>query len=304
MNTNSYKAFGINWYSKDLFFPELNLADINSRDVVNIFFEDKSDWPIINNPNKWNTNFIKFAKNDLRLNLSDIASFRVSDGNKISIHRENNKVSDNDLRTFLLGSIFGGILIQRDMLVLHANALSKNGKAILFMGHSGDGKSTLAYSLIRKGWKLLSDDLVAVNSKLEVLPGIPRIKLWQDSINQFGLDKYKLPLVRQNINKYLLINENIKIEESMLPLKIIYVINRNDKKSQFIPRQKVTKKSDAIKLMLSHCYRTRFIKGLGKEKTIFLKIANLVNEKKIMIANLPNNIKKIDDWLGAKNLLD
>ena len=69
-------------------------------------------------------------------------------------------------------------------------------------------------------------------------------------------------------------------------------------------KYEVTKKRDALELMLPYCYRTRFIKGLGKEKAIFLKIANLINEKKIMVANLPNNLKKIDDWLAANNLLD
>lgn len=303
MHPNFYKAFDINWHSKDLYLPELKLANDKSNDIVNIVFEDKKNWPDILG-NKWDTNFIKFANNDLRLSLPELASFRVSNGNKISIHKENKEVSDGDLRTFLLGSIFGGILIQKEMLLLHANALSKDGQAILFMGHSGDGKSTLAYNLIRKGWKLLSDDLVALNSKFEVLPGIPRIKLWQDSITEFGLDKYKLPLVRKNINKYLLMNENIKVEESRLPLKILYIINRNDKKSLCMPRYDVTKKRDALELILSYCYRTRFIKGLGKEKAIFLKIANLINEKKIMVANLPNNLKKIDDWLAANNLLD
>jgi len=303
LNTNLYKAFGINWYSKQLLLPELKLSNNNSQDIVNVFFEDKKIWPKISS-NKWNTNFIEFANNDLRLKIPNLASFRVNNGDKISIHRENEKVSDNDIRTFLLGSIFGGILIQREMLLLHANALSKDGQAILFMGHSGDGKSTLAYNLMKKGWKLLSDDLVAINSKFEVLPGIPRIKLWQDSITEFKLDMFKLPLVRENINKYLLMNENIEVEESKLPLKTLYVINRSSEDSLLNSRQFVNEKSYAMKLLLTYCYRNRFIKGLGKEKIIFLKIANLVNEKKIMIANIPNNIKKIDQWINMNNLLD
>ena len=303
MYQNTYKAFEINWYSEDLVFPELKLSDCKSDDVVSICFEEKKNWQTIK-PSKWDTQFIKFGNNDLRLEIPNIGSFRASNGNKIEIHRENKNVSDGDLRTFLLGSVFGAILIQRELLILHANALSKNGVGILCMGHSGDGKSTIAYNLIKQGWKLLSDDLVALNSRFEVLPGIPRIKLWDDSIREFGIDKVKLPLVRNNINKYLLMNENIKSEYSKVPLKNLFIINRNSEEAKLIPKKLITEKSVALKLILSYCYRSRFIAGLGKESMNFLKISRLINEKTIMIANVPNDVKEIKSWLFTNNLLD
>lgn len=41
---------------------------------------------------------------------------------------------------------------------LHAACISKNGKGILLCGHSGAGKSSLAYACAREGWVYTSDD--------------------------------------------------------------------------------------------------------------------------------------------------
>ena len=40
-----------------------------------------------------------------------------------------------------------------------------------------------------KGWNLLSDDLVAVTDDFSVLPGIPRIKLWDDALIHFHIKR-------------------------------------------------------------------------------------------------------------------
>ena len=56
--------------------------------------------------------------------------FRIEGGNKIQINSKNNNYHDA-IRSYLLGSVMGGILIQRNMLLLHANALEKSGKVPL-----------------------------------------------------------------------------------------------------------------------------------------------------------------------------
>ena len=41
---------------------------------------------------------------------------------------------------------------------LHASCVELNGRALVFCGNSGAGKTTLAYACATKGWKYLSDD--------------------------------------------------------------------------------------------------------------------------------------------------
>ena len=48
-------------------------------------------------------------------------------------------------------------------LMLHAASLETNGKAVLFLGKAGAGKSTLAAALVSRGWRLLSDEFGLVD---------------------------------------------------------------------------------------------------------------------------------------------
>ncbi len=45
---------------------------------------------------------------------------------------------------------------------LHANGLAKCGIGYLMVGASGSGKTTLSLALVRRGWKYLSDDALAL----------------------------------------------------------------------------------------------------------------------------------------------
>ncbi|MEI9805786.1 MAG: hypothetical protein WDN48_17030 [Pseudolabrys sp.] len=53
-------------------------------------------------------------------------------------------VQPADCAAYLIGRVFGTLLHQRGHIVLHASAVEVGGKAVLFCGRSGVGKSTLA----------------------------------------------------------------------------------------------------------------------------------------------------------------
>jgi hypothetical protein len=53
-------------------------------------------------------------------------------------------------------------LARRDGFLVHACAAAFDGKAFVFAGHSGDGKTTLARLLQSEGVELLSDERVAI----------------------------------------------------------------------------------------------------------------------------------------------
>ena len=57
----------------------------------------------------------------------------------------------------------------RGLKVMHASGVVLDGMAVLFMGQSGAGKSSLAAALVNAGGRLLSDDAVA----LELCDGVP-----------------------------------------------------------------------------------------------------------------------------------
>ncbi len=62
----------------------------------------------------------------------------------------------------------------RSHLLLHAGALERRGRGVLLAGGSGAGKSTLAVELVRRGFRLLSDDVAAIRLRDGVVEPFPR----------------------------------------------------------------------------------------------------------------------------------
>ncbi|MGD2051012.1 MAG: hypothetical protein PVI35_00930 [Acidimicrobiia bacterium] len=58
--------------------------------------------------------------------------------------------------------VMGHLLAARDRYLLHAAAVGREGAALLVLGASGQGKSTVCYAALDDGWRILSDDHVAI----------------------------------------------------------------------------------------------------------------------------------------------
>ncbi|QNI87084.1 hypothetical protein SynROS8604_00415 [Synechococcus sp. ROS8604] len=201
-----YEAFGILLISSGMKIPELPVAKSemqnNYSGSINIVQDEQSNWPELT-PIFADTANLQMRPGELRLTIPNMISFRVTNGDRISWCRLRSNVTNQTIRTYMLGSALGAALIQRGILVLHGNALEKHNRAIVCMGYSGAGKSTLAYALMQQGWNLLADDLVAVTPTGLILPGVPRIKLWRDAVCAFNLNPSQLKTVMTGVDKFL-----------------------------------------------------------------------------------------------------
>jgi hypothetical protein len=304
-----HQAFGLDWHSASLEIPELPLQPPTEKGPQNrrvlIEQEVAADWPDLP-AGLHDTPFLQMARGDLRLTVNAIGRFRITDGDRIAWQRQDDSVSDQDIRTFLLGSAVGALLIQRGMLVLHGNALEKNGQAIVCMGHSGAGKSTLAYALMQQGWRLLADDLVAITPQGRVLPGIPRIKLWHDAAKAFGLDPEALPPIRQGMHKYLVMGDAVHRADQAVPLTALYLIHqrRNDdpEPEEAQITQIRSQKAAALRLR-NQAFRPRFVRGLGQEGPNFMALARLQSSVPLASLPLPSGIPAMQSWLAQQDLL-
>ena len=305
-----YHAFSIHWASEGLLIPELPQVDLEGDEatpntIVTIREEDPQNWQDLS-PGPFDTPFIQMGRDDLRFTVEGIGRFRISKGEQIAWQRADLSVSDQDLRTFLLGSAFGAVMIQRGMLVLHGNALERGGQAIVCMGHSGAGKSTLAYALMEQGWRLLADDLVVVTPDGQVLPGIPRIKLWHDATKAFGLRPEALPPIRQGMNKYLLSGEAIQRAMQPCSLQALYLIRQQRHDSNEPVNNRITRISSqqqAALYLRNQTFRPRFVRGLGQEGANFIAIARLQREVPLATLPTPQGIAEMQSWLQKQSLL-
>ena len=62
----------------------------------------------------------------------------------------------------------------RRVLLLHAAAVERDGRAVVMTGESGAGKSTLAALLQARGWRLMADEFVLVDPDTGAIWPFPR----------------------------------------------------------------------------------------------------------------------------------
>ena len=170
------------------------------------------------------------------IRVREVGEFYVPDGKHITAYF----LPDLDPRlksAYLVGLGMIIALYQRNFLVLHGNAIAINDKAaVIFMGPSGIGKSTLTEAFHRHGFHILTDDVCAIHlkeSQPTIRPAYPYIKLWGESASAYDYNTSELKAMPIRDNKYY-IPLNHALSQKELPLKAIYQLNTE------LPNKKLT----------------------------------------------------------------
>ncbi len=143
------------------------------------------------------------------LSIPGVARYLVTAGTEIVVEPEMEAVA-SDVRGYLLGPVFVVLCQQRGLLPLHASAVGSEAGVVAFVANSGEGKSTLAAHLGRRGFRVLADDTCLIDTsqpgEAMVTPTAPWLKLWRNSLETLGKevegmakvfsdeDKYRLPI--------------------------------------------------------------------------------------------------------------
>ena len=201
----SYSAYGLNIRS-DIALPEL--VNAQNGDDIDISFRKLADAEI----EAALEGSVEFDRPGCRVRVSSsaigyfwtgIATVLIRKGSEVVISTEPG-IGDEDMAPFVTGAILGNLLDQRGFLVLHGSAITVGGKGVAFLGEKGAGKSTFAVHMQKRGYPLLTDDLIPVSFEdgdVRTLPGFPRIRLWNDSVGSVGLDPETLPRANRFVDK-------------------------------------------------------------------------------------------------------
>lgn len=175
------------------------------------------------------------------------------------------------VEAMLQGGVLGALIHQRGDLPLHATTLVSpdRKRALALAGHSGAGKSTTAYALIRRGWMLLSDDLTRVTiERGEALawPGRSRVRLMEEACVRFGIDSASLAPVPNWPGKFVL---EVGRWDSPMPLAAVVALDRGDGKFE-VER---LEGGAAVQSLLEHTYRGHYVAALGRTRRRFELVA-------------------------------
>jgi len=257
MDSFSYTAYGLH-FRASLPLPELTVSNGTSVADVSIQMGDVPEE--LDQPAGRGVLY-QANEDEFLLKLDDVARFLVHGGNKIIIDPAPDCIK-GDIRVFLLGSCMGALLHQRGILALHASALQTDQGAVLFVGPSSIGKSTLLGEFLNRGYAMLADDVTGIvldnDGRPSVLPAFPRTRLWADSVEKLGHDKEQLEQVRLGQEKYeLTIPE--KFCARKLPLCHVYQLTTTNKDELKLETVENIWRFAALR---NNTYRVRFLDGL------------------------------------------
>lgn len=209
------------------------------------------------------------------LHIPAIARFMLTGGREIVVAPESDG-DPSDVPTFILGTVFGILLHQREQIVLHASAVEVNGKAVVFCGASGAGKSTLAAALAHRAYPVVTDDICGLslnNDVPTVHPDGRQLKLWTQAIMRLDLAERRGARVRRKLEKFFVEPHNAFTEP--LPLGALYVLR--EARPPHVAGISQPNVVDATLLLRGNAYRPRLVRQFDQKAAYFRAAARIAN---------------------------
>jgi hypothetical protein len=239
----------------------------------------------------------QIAGKEFLIRIPDIARFLLSNGNEI-VCEPASEAALADVPIFVLGTVFGILLHQREQIVLHASAVRVNGKAVLFCGQSGAGKSTLAAALAQRGYPVVTDDFCTLTMDASgaplVHPDGRQLKLWAQAIEQLDLAEQRGERVRAKLEKFYV--EPGEVFTEPLALGAVYALREaRPPNAPGIERPNVV---DAALLLRRNAYRPLLVRRMDQKANYFHAATTIANAAGIFYLTRPMDFAKMPDVIG------
>jgi hypothetical protein len=180
----------------------------------------------------WNDLFEFFIASDGRSIVCGPRGDALSEAyNTRAIDRGNDALSEadiSDLLSYAFSFALSFALLRIGDEALHATVIESAGQAIGFLGNSGAGKSTLASHFLRKGSRLVTDDLLRVTFRDQSViahPGPQRIKLLPESAAEFMQGAGCTVSMNAFTMKRLIVPAGDQRMDRGVPLRALYLLD-------------------------------------------------------------------------------
>lgn len=278
----NYHAFGLN-ISSEIELPGMLEAPDDEVDVK-ISLEELIIPSTPDGPNYF------LDQEDVYLWWDDIGKVRINDGKEITVDLI---AGENQMIPFLLGPVMAFLLHQRGFLVLHGSSVKINHGAIAFLGYRTFGKSTTAINLYKRGYPLITDDILAIKfdkkGKALVYPGYMHVRLSHDSFHNVKDTTDILTPIRTIAGKQFC-DTSHGFSPEPLDLKRIYILDKSDRTGITT----LSSQKDLVDLII-HSVAHRIFNEKDQANNL-IQIANLINNiqiRRLEIVHSFNDISKI-----------
>lgn len=221
-----YRVYGVNIEST-IEVPEFEVIDSNSNIDVKLSFGVASS-EIMDLIIKGHR--AKYEKQNMWFCIDDVAIFHIYNGDTVTIEPlgdKNNKM----IKLYIMGSVMGMILLQRNMVAIHGGGIVIDGKGCIFTGQKGAGKSTITTALRKKGYKFIADDVCSINigEVNSIHHGFGYQKLCEDAMEKLGYDLSEYEPFRGdlNVNKYI-VEAFDEFTKEEVPLEAVFELAVGD----------------------------------------------------------------------------
>ena len=281
--TYGYRAYGLSIHS-DLVLPELTPEAAGPVDIT-IRLRQAADR--------------SQRANAQILDWPDVGTFVIDGTSTIDIEPAPG-VSEPLLNLPLLGPVMALLLHLRGLLVLHASGAELDGRAVVFLGAKGIGKSTIAAGLLDEGHRLLADDVLALDfsdpAGPHVVPAFPQVKLVDDAADRMLLaDCVDMPAPVPGFPKRQR-RLNNRFSHARVPVGCIYVLARGDRAAI-----KPLEPHDALRTLICFSYISLFrwrSMSRSEASTHLNRCVALADGERVCRLEMPQDLDRIGEAVG------
>jgi hypothetical protein len=290
----SYKVYSLK-INSEIEFPEF--LENNDSKIPDIYIRIGKSPENLKGENVITKVRYQATKNKLLYKLKNAGKIYVENGENIIVEPEENADWDY-IKNHIRSRAIAGAIQQRKWTVLHGSAIEYNGKAIIFIGNSGAGKSTTLGAFIKKGYNFSSDDLCLIkadeNNQYYLQPAFPNIRLWSHAINLIGTGTglQKGNVVRADIDKYFMLPQTEFITCS-IPVSHIYVLSSHQNAHVTI---NTLENNAKLATLMNNVFAKGHLEGLGGYPEQFKALSYLLSTTTIKSIHRPLDMSKEDFW--------
>lgn len=210
--------------------------------------------------------------------------------------------ADEDrIRIEFIGTTQSMLWYQRGYLPLHASALLVDDRAIALGARTHSGKSVLAAALTKRGYPLVADDMMVIDSSGRppmVLPGYQKLRLWKDACEQLDLMGNAIANAYIVPGKFVLATTAAPAD-TPVPLTDMFILSGERQDSFSADRLGPVQ---GLQYLLAATHWLDAARALGRQQQVFSAINAIVANVRLWRATAPAGLDHALD--AADSILD